>query len=165
MSVSLRRPPFQTYSITQLCREFGATPRALRYYEEQGLLAPTRRDWQRIYSYKDRARLKLILRGRRVGLSIADIRAILEAYEREGEAAQNARALSIFRERIAALEAERRKAEEAIAALTAAAERLSRQFPEAAALVATEASGSKRPDQSQAGRTDQTQTTPDLVPV
>ena len=71
MAFTLRRPPFRTYTITQLCREFGATPRALRFYEEQGLLSPARRDTARVYSYKDRARLQLILRGRRVGLSIA----------------------------------------------------------------------------------------------
>ena len=148
MSVSLRRPPLRTYSITQLSREFGATPRALRYYEELGLLAPARQSLQRIYSYRDRARLQLILRGRRVGLSLVDIRAILDAYELCGESAQNACALAIFRARIAALEAERREVDAAIAALTAAAERLSRQFPE----VRLEPRS-------------QTQTTPDLVSV
>ena len=56
MLLNLRRPPYRTYSITQLCREFGATPRALRFYEEQGLLAPARREMSRVYSYKDRAR-------------------------------------------------------------------------------------------------------------
>ena len=81
MLTNLRRPPYRTYSITQLCREFSATPRALRFYEEQGLLTPARRDLARVYSYKDRARLQLILRGRRVGLSIAEIRDILDLYE------------------------------------------------------------------------------------
>src|SRR6201988_413016 len=81
MLLNLRRPPYRTYSITQLCREFGATPRALRFYEEQGLLSPARRDTSRVYSYKYRARLQPILRGRRVGLSIADIRDILDAYD------------------------------------------------------------------------------------
>lgn len=124
MSFSLRRPPHRTYNITQLCREFGATPRALRFYEEQGLLFPARRASARVYSYKDRARLQLILRGRRVGLSIAEIREILDAYEEHGEAAQNARALRLFHRRIAELEEQRRHVEVAIDALHAAAERL-----------------------------------------
>jgi DNA-binding transcriptional MerR regulator len=133
MQLNLRRPPYRTYTITQLCREFGATPRALRFYEEQGLLSPARRQMQRIYSYKDRARLQLIIRGRRVGLSLADIRGILDAYEREGEAAQNARALDIFRQRIEALEAQRRETDAAIETLQAAADRLARKYPQARA--------------------------------
>jgi DNA-binding transcriptional MerR regulator len=125
--MNLRRPPYRTFSITQLCREFGATPRALRFYEEQCLLAPGRINQQRVYSYRDRARLQLVLRGRRVGLSIAQIRDILEAYDEEGEAVQSARALRIFRQRLEALQAERRHVEDAICKLSAAAERLSQK--------------------------------------
>jgi DNA-binding transcriptional MerR regulator len=125
MAFTLRRPPYRTYTITQLCREFGATPRALRFYEEQGLLSPGRRENQRVYSYKDRARLALTIRGRKVGLSIAEIRDILDTYEEKGEAAQNEKALRTFQARIDALEAERRRAEEAIQALRAASSRLS----------------------------------------
>jgi DNA-binding transcriptional MerR regulator len=130
--LNLRRPPYRTYSITQLCREFGATPRALRFYEEQGLLSPARRDTSRVYSYKDRARLQLILRGRRVGLSIAEIRDILETYDEEGEAAQDAEALRIFKHRIEQLEAQRQEVDAAICTLKAAAGRLERQYPEIA---------------------------------
>lgn len=129
--LNLRRPPFRTYSITQLCREFGATPRALRFYEEQGLLSPARRDTARVYSYKDRARLQLIMRGRRVGLSIAEIRDILDTYDEEGAAAQDAEALRIHQRRIAQLEAQRSEVEQAIKSLEAAAARLERQYPEA----------------------------------
>jgi DNA-binding transcriptional MerR regulator len=130
--LNLRRPPYRTYSITQLCREFGATPRALRFYEEQGLLSPARRDTSRVYSYKDRARLQLILRGRRVGLSIADIRDILDAYDEEGAPAQDAEALRIHKRRVEQLLAQRRDVEEAIETLKAAASHLERQYPEAA---------------------------------
>ena len=130
--LNLRRPPYRTYSITQLCREFGATPRALRFYEEQGLLSPARRDLTRIYSYKDRARLQMILNGRRVGLSIAEIRDILDLYDEEGEAAQSAEALRIFKHRIDQLEHQRQEVDDAISTLKAAAERLARQYPEAA---------------------------------
>jgi len=130
MLLNLRRPPYRTYSITQLCREFGATPRALRFYEEQGLLAPSRRDMARVYSYKDRARLQMILNGRRVGLSIAEIRDILDLYDEEGEAAQSAEALRVFRHRIAALEAQRAEVDQAIETLKSAADALQRAYPE-----------------------------------
>ena len=56
----------QTYSISELCKEFDVTPRTLRFYEQKGLLHPARRGWTRIFSYRDRVRLQLILRGRRV---------------------------------------------------------------------------------------------------
>ena len=121
---AFRRAPHRTYTITQLCREFGATPRALRFYEEQGLLFPMRRELARVYSYKDRARLALIVRGRSVGLSIAEIRDILETYERDGESAQNAKALEVFSHRIEALEAQRVEVERALETLREASRRL-----------------------------------------
>ncbi|MDO8379312.1 MAG: MerR family DNA-binding transcriptional regulator [Pseudomonadota bacterium] len=124
MTVSLRRPP-TTLTIGQLCREFEVTPRTLRYYEEQGLLEPARRDQQRIYSRRDRARLQLILRGRRVGLSLAQIRQVLDLHNPEdGDAVQNAVALRAFQQRIAALEQQRAEVIGAIESLQAACERL-----------------------------------------
>jgi DNA-binding transcriptional MerR regulator len=129
--LNLRRPPYRTYSITQLCREFGATPRALRFYEEQGLLSPTRRDTARVYSYKDRARLQLIMRGRRVGFSIAEIRDILDAYDEEGLPAQDAEALKIHKRRVAQLVQQREEVDEAIRLLQASSDRLARAFPDA----------------------------------
>lgn len=128
--LNLRRPPYRTYSITQLCREFGATPRALRFYEEQGLLSPARRDTARVYSYKDRARLQLILRGRRVGLSIAEIRDILDTYDEEGAPAQDAEALRIHKRRIEQLQAQRAHVDEAIQELEQAAKHLACKYPE-----------------------------------
>ena len=128
--LNLKRPPYRTYSITQLCREFGATPRALRFYEEQGLLSPARRDSSRVYSYKDRARLQLILRGRRVGLSIAEIRDILDTYDEEGAPAQDAEALRIHRKRIEELQAQRAHVDEAIEELRLAARHLTCKYPE-----------------------------------
>lgn len=132
MKKMFRLAPYRTYSITELCREFGCTPRALRFYEEQGLLFPRRNQMQRIYSYKDHARLQLIVRGRRVGLSIADIRKILTAYDEKGEAEQTALALQIFNARLEALAAQRREIEEAVAALEAARDRLASQLDAAA---------------------------------
>jgi DNA-binding transcriptional MerR regulator len=128
--LNLRRPPYRTYSITQLCREFGATPRALRFYEEQGLLSPARRDTARVYSYKDRARLQLVMQGRRVGLSIAEIRDILDTYEEEGTAAQDAEALRIHHRRVEQLELQRQHVDEAIDELKKAAAHLEAKYPQ-----------------------------------
>jgi DNA-binding transcriptional MerR regulator len=127
MNKLLRADRFRTYTITQLCREFGCTSRALRFYEEQGLLFPRRAQMQRVYSYKDRARLKLIVQGRAVGLSIAEIRCILEAYDDRGQAAQDALALRIFRERLSALAAERQQIDVAMDKLESAIARLAAQ--------------------------------------
>src|SRR5687768_2530575 len=70
-----------TYSITELCEEFGVTPRALRFYEDEGLISPQRVGLARVYSWRDRARLAWILRGKRVGFSLADIREMIDLYD------------------------------------------------------------------------------------
>lgn len=69
------------YSISQLAKEFEITTRAIRHYEELGLLSPKRRGQTRLYSPADRTRLKLILRGKRLGLSLDDSREIIDMYE------------------------------------------------------------------------------------
>ena len=71
----------RTYTITQLCEEFGVTARALRFYEDEGLIAPQRNGMARVYSWRDRARLAWILRGKRVGFSLADIREMIDLYD------------------------------------------------------------------------------------
>ncbi len=71
----------RSYSITDLCSEFGVTARALRFYEDEGLLAPLRQGLARIYSWRDRARLAWILRGKRVGFSLAEIREMIDLYD------------------------------------------------------------------------------------
>ena len=79
----------RTYTISQLSKEFGITTRTIRYYEDQGLISPGRNGRQRIYSRRDRARLKLILRGKRLGLPLRDIGEIIDMYNAEpGEAGQ-----------------------------------------------------------------------------
>ena len=124
MASELRRPE-RTFTIRQLCQEFSCTPRALRFYEDKGLLAPARQGLNRVYSYKDRARLQLILRGKRVDLSLAEIREILQLYDKgDGGAAQNAKALRKFRERLVALEQKREDIDHAIVELTDACARL-----------------------------------------
>ena len=69
------------FSISDLAREFDVTPRAIRFYEDQGLLAPKRDGQRRIYSPRDRTRLKLTLRGKRLGLSLSEIRDLIDMYE------------------------------------------------------------------------------------
>ena len=69
------------YSIGELCDEFAVTARALRFYEDEALIAPERRGTQRLYSERDRSRLAWILRGKRVGLSLADIKELLDLYD------------------------------------------------------------------------------------
>ena len=73
----------RTYSIRQLCREFDATARALRFYEDKGLLTPARKGQTRVYDARDRARLKLILRGRRIGFTLQEIQEMLDLYDRK----------------------------------------------------------------------------------
>ncbi len=129
---SLLRQPARTFTIRQLCLEFKCTPRALRFYEDKGLLNPTRDGLNRIYSYRDRARLQLILRGKRVGLALAEIGEILALYEvGDGGATQNAKSLAKFRERIVALEAQRTDIDNAISELQAASARLESQMSNA----------------------------------
>lgn len=94
----------RTYSIRQLCREFGATARALRFYEDKGLLTPARKGQTRVYDARDRARLKLILRGRRIGFSLQEIQDMLDLYDRKDHNAhQMSVALRRHRAQIAAL--------------------------------------------------------------
>ncbi|OGA25593.1 MAG: MerR family transcriptional regulator [Betaproteobacteria bacterium RIFCSPLOWO2_02_FULL_67_19] len=69
------------YSIGELAREFDVTPRAIRFYEDQGLLAPRRAGQRRIYAPRDRTRLKLTLRGKRLGLTLSEIKELVEMYE------------------------------------------------------------------------------------
>jgi DNA-binding transcriptional MerR regulator len=74
----------QHYTITELAREFDVTPRAIRFYEDQGLLSPTREGssgLRRVYSSRDRTRLKLTLRGKRLGFTLSEIRQLLDLYE------------------------------------------------------------------------------------
>lgn len=101
-------PPERTYTIRQLCNEFGVTARALRFYEDKGLLNPARNGLNRVYSARDRARLLLIVRGKRVGFSLAEIREMLDLYDVDDtHATQMAASLVKFRRRIRALESQK----------------------------------------------------------
>lgn len=88
------------YTISELAREFSVTPRALRFYEDKGLLSPTRDGLNRVYSSSDRARLRLILQGKSVGFSLSDIREILDLYKLDGHRAQLKLALKRSRDQV-----------------------------------------------------------------
>ncbi|RMF72634.1 MAG: MerR family DNA-binding transcriptional regulator [Alphaproteobacteria bacterium] len=108
------------YRISELAREFGVTPRALRFYEAQGLLNPERRGQHRLYTARDRARLAWILRGKRVGFSLAEIKELIDAYDLpDDRETQRRLTLEKCRERIAALKRQQADIEQVIAELQA----------------------------------------------
>ncbi len=112
------RPDRDSFSITELCQEFEVTPRALRFYEDEGLIAPRRRGTHRIYSQRDRARLAWILRGKRVGFSLSAIREMIDLYDvGDGRRHQRAVAIERCRDRIASLERQKQDIEAALAEL------------------------------------------------
>ena len=98
----------RTYSISELAREFGITPRALRFYEDKDMLHPARDGMTRVYSHRDRARVIIIVRLKRLGLPLADIREILDLYGLgDGQRAQMRKSLEKFRNQISELESQR----------------------------------------------------------
>ena len=107
------------FTIGDLAREFDITLRTLRFYEDKGLLTPKRDGNTRLYSRRDRARLKLVLMGKRVGFSLDEIREMIDLYDlKDGQETQLRVSLERFREQIVALERQKRDVEEAISDLT-----------------------------------------------
>src|SRR3990170_8474636 len=106
------------FAIGELCEAFGVTPRALRFYEDERLIAPERRGTSRFYSERDRARLSWILRGKRVGFSLNEIRELLDLYDL-GDRRQTQKRVTIerCRQRIAALRRQRDDIDATIAEL------------------------------------------------
>jgi len=107
-----------TKTIRQMCADFGVTPRTLRFYEAKELLFPTRDGQHRHFTRRDQARLKLILRGKRFGFSLEQIRQLLEMYDRDdSELKQLRKTYDIARARLADMERQRAELAEAIADL------------------------------------------------
>jgi DNA-binding transcriptional MerR regulator len=115
----------RTYTISELAAEFGITPRAIRFYEDEELIKPTRQGQTRIYAPRDRVRLALILRGKRVGFSLVEIKEMLDLYDiNDGQATQLAVTVRKFSERINALEMQRADIDHALDELREARARL-----------------------------------------
>jgi len=96
------------YSIGELAAEFDVTPRAIRFYEAEGLLAPRRAGQRRIYTPRERTRLKLTLRGKRLGLTLSEIRGLIDMYEPgQDQRPQLERFLAVLETHKAALERQR----------------------------------------------------------
>ncbi len=105
-------------TIRQMCAEFGVTPRTLRFYESKELLFPQRDGQHRLFSRRDQARLKLILRGKRFGFSLEEIRQLLNLYDRDdSELKQLRKTYDIACQRLADMERQRDELNEAIADL------------------------------------------------
>ena len=105
-------------TISDMCTAFDVTPRTLRFYESKELLFPIRVGTRRLFTKRDRARLKLILRGKRFGFSLEDIRQLLDLYDRDGsKEVQLLRTYEIARTRLAQMEAQRAELDEAISEL------------------------------------------------
>ena len=97
-----------TYSISDLAQEFALTTRAIRFYEDEGLLSPRRRGLSRIYGERERTRIKLILRGKRLGLTLSEIRELFDIYATAGnERAQLTKFLQMLADRRAMLHQQR----------------------------------------------------------
>jgi DNA-binding transcriptional MerR regulator len=107
-----------SYSIADLAREFAVTTRTIRFYEDEGLITPARKGQRRVFSPRDRVRLKLILRGKRLGFSLGEIREIIDLYDAApGEAGQLRHFLGKIKERRATLERQRADIAETLAEL------------------------------------------------
>ena len=97
-----------SFSISELSKSFDITPRAIRFYEDQGLLSPLREGTRRVYQEKDRVRLRLILRGKRLGFPLSEIKEIFDLYDNEmGEETQLKVLIRKIRERRLRLEQQR----------------------------------------------------------
>ena len=108
-----------TFTIGDLAREFGVTLRTLRFYEDKLLLNPKRQGQSRLYSRRDRARLKLVLMGKKVGFSLTEIKDMLDLYDlKDGQVIQLKVALDKFNRQISLLRDQKRDIEQAIDELT-----------------------------------------------
>ena len=117
------------FSISELAQEFDVTPRAIRFYEDQGLLAPRREGQRRVYTARDRTRLKLTLRGKRLGLTLSEIRELIDMYEPgRDERAQLERFLSVLESHKASLLQQRADIEAQLTELGAFEKRVRKQL-------------------------------------
>ncbi len=108
----------ETLNIREMCDAFDVTPRTLRFYEAKELLFPIRQGQRRLFTKRDRARLKLILRGKRFGFSLEEIRLLLDLYHMDdGQEAQLSKTYVLAEQHLADMEAQKAELEEAIGEL------------------------------------------------
>jgi DNA-binding transcriptional MerR regulator len=108
-----------TFAISDLAREFGITPRTIRFWEDQGILSPEREGSKRVFTRRDRARLKMALRGKRLGLSLAEIKDLIGMYNStDDETPQLLECLRVMSSRRAALEQQREDIEAMLAEIS-----------------------------------------------
>ena len=108
--------PAAFFAISDLAREFDITPRTIRFWEDQGILAPQREGGKRVFNRRDRARLKMALRGKRLGLSLAEIKDLIGMYSStEDETPQLLECLKVMEKRRGALEQQREDIEAMLA--------------------------------------------------
>jgi DNA-binding transcriptional MerR regulator len=108
-----------TFAISDLAREFGITPRTIRFWEDQGILSPEREGNKRVFTRRDRARLKMALRGKRLGLSLAEIKDLIGMYNStDDETPQLLECLRVMSSRRAALEQQREDIEAMLAEIS-----------------------------------------------
>ena len=112
-------PAVETLTIRKMCEDFDVTPRTLRFYESEELLSPIRDGNKRLFTKRDRARLKLILRGKRFGFSLEQIRQLLDLYDHDehSQITQMSQTYEIAKERLADMEAQRAELDVAISEL------------------------------------------------
>lgn len=117
----------ETKTIGEVCAEFQVTPRALRFYEAKGLLSPIREGQKRLFTYRDRARLKLILRGKRFGFSLSELKDLLDLYHvGDGQVTQLSATLEAAERHHGELVAQREELDRAVAELEAQMEEVRR---------------------------------------
>ena len=111
----MERTPSDFYTVTELAEELGITPRTIRFYETKGLLKPRRAGTTRVYTHRERARMLLILRGKRLGFSLADVREYLDLYDADPSQVKQLQLLTQkVDRRIAELEQQREELETAL---------------------------------------------------
>ena len=121
--------PDQRLSFKEMCARFEVTPRTLRYYEYIELLAPEREGWSRFYGAREVARMKLILRGRKFGFQLEDIRQWLLIYEHEGTEAQMRAWVVMANRQIDELKDQRKQLDQALDELTALRDQVADELP------------------------------------
>jgi len=133
MTTAARSREGKTFTITELAQEFDITPRAIRFYEDVGLLEPSRAGRNRVYTQRDRTRLKLTLRGKRLGLSLQEVKRLVDMYDSPSDTAQQLQAfMGVLQEHRRQLEQQRDDIEVTLAEISQHEERCRRLLAEQA---------------------------------